>query len=320
MNPLFITLALVVGFPLLVYSAQWFCDSVVLFAKKINVPVVIIALTLVPIGTSAPELAVSLNAALKGNADIVYGSVIGSNIANLTVVCIILGFFYATAIAHNFRAFELPALFCFYLLLAVSLFDYKVTASEGTLLLVGLGIYLWLLLRSGLQDDSEEKTDTHGWLGRLPAAVLLLIVCITLVGVLISAEVLIWGATSLARILGMSDLLISLTLLASGTSLPEIIISVVAAHRSRFDIAIANILGSNLYNIALIIGLASLITPIDVAQIAVWRDFWFAYAMLLTVLVCLYFFRTSATQINKITATCLSLLYACYLTLLVLVA
>lgn len=250
-------LLLVVGFTMLVKGADWFVDGTSGIARKMGIPQLVVGLTIVAMGTSAPEAAVSVTAALKNNADIAIGNVVGSNILNILIILGITAVITSVAIQKSTLKIEMPYMILITVVLIVmGMNDGAVTFWEGVILwvlfIIYLG-YLFVLAKNGKEENEEIEKST--WKLLLSA--------------IIGGVVVVWGsnitvdsATSIATILGMSERFIGLTIVALGTSLPELVTSVTAAIKGNADIAIGNIVGSNIFNILFVIGTSALITSI----------------------------------------------------------
>lgn len=255
-------LLLAVGFIMLIKGADWFVDGASKIADRFGIPQLVIGLTIVAMGTSAPEAAVSITSALKGNAGITIGNVVGSNIMNVLVILGLTAVIRAIAVKKSTIRYEIPFTIGITVVLAVlGLADNTVSRLDGVILWVLMIVYLLYLLRMAkkgqdvLEDVPElTKKDT------LPRMIL---------SILIGGALIVWGAdvtvdaaTELALIFGMSDRLIGLTIVAFGTSLPELVTSVTAAVKGKADIAVGNIVGSNIFNILFVVGTTALITPV----------------------------------------------------------
>ena len=252
-------LLLVAGFFMLVKGADWFVDGTSGVARKLGIPQLVVGLTIVAMGTSAPEAAVSINAALKDNASIAIGNVIGSNILNVLIILGITAVITSVAIQKSTLWVEIPYMLVITIVLIVMGLDGNVSRVDGVILwvlfLVYLG-YLFYLAKNGKEENEEVEQAT--WK---------LILSAVIGGVIVvwGSDITVDAATSIAQILGMSERFIGLTIVALGTSLPELVTSVTAARKGNADIAIGNIVGSNIFNILFVIGTASLITPVPYA-------------------------------------------------------
>ncbi|MBO5426652.1 MAG: calcium/sodium antiporter [Lachnospiraceae bacterium] len=262
MDMLIQVLILVLGFVMLVKGADWFVDGAAGVADKLGVPQLVIGLTIVAMGTSAPEAAVSLTAALKGNADIALGNVVGSNILNILIILGIVSVIIATPISKSIFKVDLP--FMLVMSLLVMLLGYMgedISRLDGGILLVffvGYLVYLFVDAKKSGTSNEEEKEENNK-----PIWQLILIAVVGLVLIVFGSDFTVDAATKIATELGMGTKFIGLTIVALGTSLPELFTSVAAALKGKSDIAIGNIVGSNIFNILFILGTSSVITPIN---------------------------------------------------------
>ena len=253
---------LIVGFIMLMKGADWFVDSASKIADMFGIPQLVIGLTIVAMGTSMPEAAVSISAAMKGSAEITIGNVLGSNILNILIILGLTSVIRAVSVQKSTIKCEIPFMIAVSVLLTVfGVFDGTVGRLEGGILWVFMIIYLLYLLRmakNGQPSDDEipplSKKDT-------PLR-LVLLVLIGVVMIVWGSDITVDAATSLARIFGMSERFIGLTIVALGTSLPELVTSVTAAIKGKPDIAVGNIVGSNIFNILFVVGSTALITPV----------------------------------------------------------
>ena len=250
-------LLLAVGFFMLMKGADWFVEGSAGIAKKMGIPQLVIGLTIVAMGTSAPEAAVSINASLKGNAGIAIGNVVGSNILNILIILGISAVLATMAIQKSTFCYEIPfMIFVTVVLIALGMTGEYVTRIEGVILWVLFIVYLLYLFRLAKQGSEEEHSEDR--------PVWKLLVFMILGGVLVvwGSDVTVDSATEIAKVIGLSERFIGLTIVALGTSLPELVTSVIAAKKGNADIAIGNIVGSNIFNILFVIGTASIIAPV----------------------------------------------------------
>lgn len=250
---------LVVGFVMLVKGADWFVDGAAGIADKFGVPQLVIGLTIVAMGTSAPEAAVSIAAALKGSADITIGNIVGSNILNILIILGLTSVITAVAVAKSTIKIEIPfMLIVTFILLGLGYTGFEVTRGEGVVLwvvfLIYLG-YLFMMAKKNKEEVAEESKEQPLWK-------LIVAAVVGLVLIVWGSDVTVDAATAIAKSLGLSERFIGLTIVALGTSLPELFTSVSAAIKGKADIAIGNIVGSNIFNILFVVGTASLITPV----------------------------------------------------------
>lgn len=250
---------LAAGFFLLVKGADWFVEGASGIADKFGIPQLVIGLTIVAMGTSAPEAAVSIAAALKGTADITVGNVVGSNILNVFVILGCASVITAIAVAETTVKYEIP-----FMLVITALFaglGYTggvITFVEGMILwacFIGYLAYMFVMCKKGVMQAEEIISS-----GSVPKLLFFMIVGMGLI--IFGSDVTVDAATELAKIFGMSERFIGLTIVALGTSLPELVTSVVAARRGKADIAIGNIVGSNIFNVLFVVGSTALITPV----------------------------------------------------------
>ena len=251
-------LVLAVGFTMLVKGADWFVDGAAGIAAKFGIPPLVIGLTIVAMGTSAPEAAVSITSAIKGNAGITVGNVVGSNIMNILVILGIASLIAPIAVQKSTVKVEIPfMLFVTGLLLLLGYSRNKIGFFEGVVLWVAFLAYLGYLLWSAKKNPAEAEEE------RLrPVWKLLLLVAVGMGLILWGSDLAVDAASAIAKMLGMSDRLIGLTIVALGTSLPELVTSVAASRKGEADIAIGNIVGSNIFNILFVAGTTALITPV----------------------------------------------------------
>lgn len=256
-------LLLALGFVMLVKGADWFVDGAAGIAEKFGIPQLVIGLTIVAMGTSAPETAVSITAALKGSADITVGNVVGSNILNVLIILGITSVIVPIAVAKSTVRVEIP--FTAFVTILFTVLGYtgnKITLIEGIVLWVVFIIYLLYLLRMA-KKNKEEVDEKHE---SKPVWKLLLITVVGMVLIVWGSDFTVDAATAIAKAIGMSERFIGLTIVALGTSLPELVTSVSAALKGKADIAIGNIVGSNIFNILFVVGTSALITPVIFAS------------------------------------------------------
>lgn len=250
---------LAVGFFMLVKGADWFVDGAAGIAEKFGIPHLVIGLTIVAMGTSAPEAAVSITAALKGNSGITIGNIVGSNILNVLIILGIASVIVPVKVAESTVKTEIPyMLFVTFLLLLLGYTGNEIVLWEGVVLWAAFILYLLYLFRMAKQNRTEFDEEKE----ILPVWKLLLMVAAGLVLIMLGSDFAVDSATELARIFGMSERFIGLTIVALGTSLPELVTSVAAARKGKADIAIGNIVGSNMFNILFVVGTTALITPV----------------------------------------------------------
>ncbi|MBQ5588511.1 MAG: calcium/sodium antiporter [Anaerotignum sp.] len=255
-------LLLVVGFVLLVKGADWFVEGAASIADKFGIPQIVIGLTIVAMGTSAPEAAVSISAALKGSAEITIGNVLGSNILNILIILGLTSVIRTIFVQRTTIHYEIPMVIGITVLLAVmGLQNHVVSRLEGVILMGCMVIYMMYLLRLAKRGsiDNEELDE---FAEKSSMAKLIFLVIIGVAAIVWGSDIAVNAATAIARIFGMSERFIGLTIVALGTSLPELVTSVTAALKGNCDIAVGNIVGSNLFNIMFVVGITAIITPV----------------------------------------------------------
>jgi len=311
---------LIVGLVLLVKCADIFVDSSSNIAKAFGIPALVIGLTIVAFGTSAPEAAVSLTAALKGSNEISVGNVVGSNVCNSLLILGLCGIFATLQTKEEVRKRDFP----YYLLSAVVLLiitgDYFIkheamgwiTRANGLVLLCFLGVYVYSLIagvkrekrekaKNKKEEDTVEEKTEFKW-----KDVLFLVIGIA--GIVGGGQLVVNGASGLARALGIGENVIALTIIAIGTSLPELVTSVIATRKGETDLAIGNVIGSNIFNILFIVGLTASIKPISLDMIA------FMDIIFMTISSTLVFIMLQKNRrIGRIKGICMLAMYVLYM-------
>ncbi|MBO4290691.1 MAG: calcium/sodium antiporter [Lachnospiraceae bacterium] len=251
---------LVIGFVLLMKGADYFVEGAAGIADRLGIPQLIIGLTIVAMGTSLPEAAVSITAAVKGSAEITIGNVVGSNIMNVLVILGLTAVICALPVQKSTVYYEIPFVILITVLLAgLGLTDHRVSRMEGGILWIGMGIYLlylWQMTKKGKNDEEEsDEKQKSLWL-------MLIMIVGGAVAITFGSRVTVNAASKIALIFGMSERFIGLTIVAFGTSLPELVTSVTAGLKGKTDIAVGNIVGSNIFNILFVVGTTALISPV----------------------------------------------------------
>lgn len=308
-------LLLVFGMVLLIKGADFFVDGASNIAKALRIPTLIIGLTLVSIGTSAPEFAVSLNASINSENEISFGNIVGSNIFNTFVVIGVSAIITPLAVSKNVRKFDIPILLGIYGLLILFGFVSSpniINLWESIIIFSLTIIYtVFLILRETkehqhIEDEKKNEKKKPWWLN-------LIFVAVGLTGIIWGGDLVVDNAVILAEKLHISEEIIGLTIVAIGTSLPELVTSIVAARKGENDIAVGNAIGSNIFNIILILGFCSILAPAVVTN-----------SSLLDVIIALFsgivvfVFAFKSYKINRWQGIVMVSLYALYLTFLVL--
>ena len=260
----------IAGIALLYYGAEYLIKGGVSIALKLKVPALVIGLTLVAFGTSAPELVVSIDATLKGSGDISIGNVLGSNICNIALILGLSAVIAPLTVQKKLYRFDLPLLTVTSILMGIfCLLSGGITRWQGGIFFAGILTYtiysIYAGKKSGADDEDVSSSKIYSY------AVSVLFVAGGLIGLVAGAKLFVNAAIFIARAGGISDAVIGLTVVALGTSLPELATSVVAACKGEQDIAIGNVIGSNMFNILCILGIAPLISPIHAPEIN-WID------------------------------------------------
>ncbi|MGL5150907.1 MAG: calcium/sodium antiporter [Clostridium sp.] len=261
---------LVIGFVLLIKGADIFVDGAAAVAKKFGIPSVIVGLTIVSLGTSAPELAVSLISSFQGSNEIAVGNVLGSNIFNSLMVLGVTAMVTPLIIKKNlirrdFLINIVVAALLFFFIAPFGAATGLLSRTEGLILLALCIIYTVVLIMSARNTEVEVATEDDEDLKNFNMIAKLVMILVGAASIVIGGKVVVDSATNIALSIGMSEKLVGLTIVAVGTSLPELVTSVVAAKKGETEIAIGNVLGSNIFNILLILGASSAIMPITVA-------------------------------------------------------
>ena len=316
--PIYVSIILlVVGMALLIKGADFFVEGASNIAKALKIPSLVIGLTLVSIGTSAPEFAVSLTASLKGANDLSFGNIVGSNIFNTFVVIGVSAIITPLVVSKSMQKYDLPILTGIYLLL--TLFSFIITPGEVVLwesiILFSLTIiyttFLIIREKKDTNNDNEVKEEK-----KKPLWLNLLFVALGLTGIIVGGDFVVDGAKEIALKLGMSEMLIGLTIVAVGTSLPELVTSIVAAKKGENDIAVGNAIGSCIFNVILILGFCSILEPATVNTHPLYALFDVLVMIITVVLVFILSFKKR--EIVRWNGLLMVALYVIYLTVIIL--
>nr|WP_313019176.1 calcium/sodium antiporter [Acetoanaerobium noterae] len=312
-------LLLVIGFIILIKGADFFVDGASSIAKIAKMPTLLIGLTIVAFGTSAPEAAVSINAALKGSNDIAIGNVIGSNIFNLLVAVGISAMIRPIKVQKTTIIKEYPlSMYSVALLIILSLDNLfagndanLLTRGDGLILLLGFGVFMFYLIEMAVL--SKEADDEVEEIVKLPLSKSIIFSLLGLIGIVFGGDIVVKSATNIALQLGMSQTLVGLTIVAVGTSLPELVTSVTAARKGESDIAIGNIIGSGLFNIFFVLGVSATIHPIAVSSKLI-----FDFIILAIVTVISHVFAYSKKEVDKKEGFALTAMYIAYMVYIII--
>lgn len=304
-------LMIIAGVVLVLWGADRLTDGAVALAERMQIPQIVIGLTIVALGTSAPEFCVSLVSALKGTADLAVGNVVGSNIFNTMLIVGVAAMVAPMTILPSTIRKDVPvALVASVALTVMVLMDGDLSRVDAALLFVGFLIFMWITLRGakGSHAIEQEQAAPRGY------SVLksLLLLALGLACLVVGSNIFVDGAANVAQELGVSEAVIGLTIVAGGTSLPELATSVVAARKGNSGIAIGNVLGSNVMNILLILGAAGLICPMQVQGITL-VDF----AMMTISVLLLWLFSYTKLTVARWEGAVLTVLFLAYMAWLV---
>jgi len=274
------TALLIIGLVLLVYGADRLVFSAAILCRAVGIPPLIIGMTVVGIGTSLPELIVSFSAASHGQMDIAVGTAMGSNITNILLILGGAALLHPLSVHSNLVRRELPLMLLVTLLCGVTLFDNELSRNDGLALIAIAALYLWFIIKIARRAERDNNDSlTREQLAELPRdevgnTVAFLWLAVALIVLPMSTRMVIDNATVIADYFGVSELVIGLTIISVGTSLPELATVIAGALKGEDDIAIGNLIGSNIYNTAIVLGLPALIHPgtLDPAIFA--RDYW----------------------------------------------
>jgi len=309
-------LALVAGLVLLLWSADKFVDGGAASAKHLGVPTLLIGILIIGFGTSAPEMLVSLIAALDGNPQLALGNAFGSNITNIALIIGTTALVAPIVVHSRIISKELPLVLAITILSGWMVYDGVLSFFEGLILLTGFGMLVVWSIYGGLkaradsfsceidQDLQEHEMTLKESLFWLFAGIVLLIA---------SSKLLVWGAVGIATALGVSDLVIGLTIVALGTSLPELSSCIVAVKKKEYDLALGNIVGSNMFNILAVIGISATIAPMhNLPEAVFYRDWIIMFLLTLTLFFMAYRFGAQKKIITRFDGIVLLGGYAAY--------
>lgn len=297
-------LLLLVGFVLLIKGADFFVDGASSISKKLKIPPVIIGLTVVALGTSCPEAAVSIQAALSHNNAIAVSNVAGSNIFNILVVIGVCALFAKIPVQKDIMKRDFPICIGLSVLLFYFILDKNVSRVEGLILIGCFVIYVLMMVLSALKNKDTGSDDIKEY------SVLLSLIFLAggVAAIIYGGDMVVEYASKIAKSLGMSDTLVGLTIVALGTSLPELVTSVVAIRKGVVDLAVGNVVGSNIYNIVFVLGASASISAITNLTTDVFVDF----AVVLAAAVIAYLFCLKKKEFGKLAGATLVVMYVAY--------
>ena len=308
------------GFILLIQSADWLVEHSASLAKKIGVSPLIIGLTLVAFGTSAPELVVNIISSLKGSSELIFGNIIGSNIANICLIVGLSALIMPLGIKSQTIFKEMPLMLLGGAALAILSLDTILNQADskiihfgdGLILLLLFFVFLYYTINSALSNRDKAESEFKKDIKKNKTGLSLSLIGVSLFGLFLGGRLVVDNAVDLAVILGISQKLIGLTIVAIGTSLPELITSIMAALKKEADIAIGNIVGSNIFNTTFIIGVSALIRPIELPAVIA-----FDLSVMTISFLLLFLFSLTKRKIEKWEGFVLLVIYLAYILLLI---
>ena len=304
--------AIIAGLILLVWSADKFVEGSATTASHFGMPPLLIGMVVVGFGTSAPEMAVSALAASQGNPGLALGNAYGSNITNIALILGIPALLAPIAVHSQVMRKELPILILVTGFAGWQLWDGDLSRMDAIGLMLAFVVLIgWSIYQGLRQPDDALATEMTEEVNAMPVRKAILWLVVGLLLLIISSRILVWGAVDLATTFGISDLVIGLTIVAVGTSLPELASSIIAARKGEHDLALGNILGSNLFNTLAVVGIAGLIAPMPVAPEVLTRDFPVMAALTLVLFAMCYGFRGPG-RVNRFEGSALLLAFVAY--------
>ena len=296
-------LLLAAGFVMLIKGADIFVDGASGVARKFGIPQLVIGLTVVAMGTSAPEAAVSISAALQHNADITIGNIVGSNILNILIILGLSSVIAALPVAKSTIKYEIPFMLIITAILLLLGLDGIIGLLDGIILIAAFLLYLFYLLRMAKSDKNEEA-EAPKEMSLIKTIVFVILGLALIIG---GSTVTVDSAVEIAKAMGVSERFIGLTIVSLGTSLPELFTSVSAARKTNADIAIGNIVGSNIFNILFVIGISALITPVPFSPNFIFDTIIAAVSAVLLLLCCI-----KSRSLNRISGIIMLIGYIAY--------
>lgn len=305
-------IAVAFGLALLVWSADRFIEGSAVTARHFGMPPLLIGMVIIGFGTSAPEIVVSALSASQGNPGLALGNAYGSNITNIALILGITALISPIIVSSQVLRKELPILTAVTAIAAWQVWDGEITRIEGIILLVILAALMGWTIYQGMKKKSDSlasEIEQELEIRTMPIRIAALWLVIGLLLLVVSSRILVWGAVEIALGFGISDLIIGLTVVAIGTSLPELASSVIAARKGEHDIALGNIIGSNLFNTLAVVGIAGVIHPMSVGAEVFSRDMMVMAALTVSLFLFGYGFR-GPSRINRFEG---AILLSCYI-------
>ena len=291
-------ISLIIGFILLIKGADLFVDSASGIAKRFGIPSLIIGMTIVAMGTSAPELSVSITSAIKGLNDMSIANVVGSNIFNTLMILGVSSLFNKLKI-NSYK--DIIVMMFSSVMLLTCCINNKLGIMNGIVLLVVFALFMLGQIKNVKNNETEDETHHR------PMLLTVVLGIIGMCAIIGGGNLVVNSASTIAMTLGMSENLVGLTIVAMGTSLPEFITSVIATRKGEIDIAVGNVVGSNIFNILFVLGVAGIINPMSISFVAI------CDIAILVIVSALILFVTRKKEINKYNGLMLIAIYVCYL-------
>ena len=309
--------AIIFGLFLLIWSADRFIDGASNIARTMGISPLIVGMLIIGLGTSAPEMLVSATAALQGNPGLGIGNAIGSNITNITLVLGVTAMFFVLPVHSRLLKKEIPLVLASAILAWLLMLDNYFSRMDSVILVCALaGILYWMIssarkvkhTHDPLIDETIEDLPEE-----MPFKSAIIWTIVGLLLLLVSSKILVWGASSIASLMGISDLIIGLTIVAIGTSLPELAATISSARKGETDLAVGNIVGSNLFNTLAVLPIPALIQPLEIPAGVLDRDIWVMLGLTVVLLVFSYgFFKNARYKITKANGLVLFLAFIAY--------
>ena len=306
-------IVLIIGFFFLIKGADLFVEGSASIARRFNVPAMVIGLTIVAMGTSAPEAAVSITSSLAGQNDMSVANVVGSNFFNILIVLGFSSILNRLPVQDNTIKKDTPFLLLISGLLLLFGLNFNINRMEGIIFLIFFAYFLIATIKSAKNIDNDVSTETATtaeleFVNESPIMKTILLSVIGIIGIILGGDMVVDSATNIATSFGMSENLVGLTIVAVGTSLPEFVTSVVAVKKGETEIAIGNVIGSNIFNILFVLGLATIISPITISMFAL-----IDIIFMIAITVLLYLFMKKNNSLNKIQGYLFIIIYIVYM-------
>ena len=306
-------IVLIIGFFFLIKGADLFVEGSASIARKFNVPAMVIGLTIVAMGTSAPEAAVSITSSLAGQNDMSVANVVGSNFFNILIVLGFSSILNRLPVQDNTIKKDTPFLLLISGLLLLFGLNFNINRMEGIIFLIFFAYFLIATIKSAKNIDNDVSTETATtaeleFVNESPIMKTILLSVIGIIGIILGGDMVVDSATNIATSFGMSENLVGLTIVAVGTSLPEFVTSVVAVKKGETEIAIGNVIGSNIFNILFVLGLATIISPITISMFAL-----IDIIFMIAITVLLYLFMKKNNSLNKTQGYLFIIIYIVYM-------